>query len=78
MASSDLIHVGSDVTVLGRLLPAPSRLHGFPEEVDLATDVIEVVLPLDVVSGEYEQPRNGVAVCSVPTVTDRERPGGIG
>ena len=61
----DRLDVGAAVAVLRRLLSTPPRLDRLAEEVDLATDVVVVVLALDVVPGELEQPRDGVAVGAV-------------
>ena len=71
-ARRDLLDVGAAVAVLGRLLSTPPRLHRLAEEVDLAADVVVVVLALDLVPGELEQPRDSVAVGAVaadPTVS---------
>src|SRR5439155_22064250 len=45
--------------LLGRLLAAAARLDGLAESVDLAADVVVVVLALDVVAGGLEQTGDG-------------------
>ena len=57
--------VGALVAVLGRLLATPARLDRGAEELHLAAGVVVVVLALDVVAGELEQPRDRVAVGAV-------------
>ena len=54
------------VTAVESVLDPPPGLDGLAEELDLATDVVEVVLALDLVARELEQPRDGVAVRPVP------------
>ena len=61
------------VAVLGRLLPAPPRLDGGAELLHLGAGVVVVVLALDVVPGELEQPRDRVAVGAVPRGGDDDR-----
>jgi hypothetical protein len=61
------------VAVLGRLLAPPHRLDGRPETVHLRPGVVVVVLPLDLVPGELEQPRHRVAVRAVTGRRDRDR-----
>ncbi len=56
LSCRDLLDVGAAVAVLGRLLPTPSRIHRLAEDVDLAPDVVVVVLALDVVPRKLEQP----------------------
>ena len=58
----ELDEVLADVALLGRILPAPAGLDRGAEELDLAADVVEVVLALDLVPGELEQARDRVAV----------------
>ena len=53
------------VAVLGRLLPRRVCLDGPAEPVHLRARVVVVVLPLDIVPGELEQARDGVAVHAV-------------
>ena len=58
------------VAVLGRLLSASPRLDGRAEALDLHAGVVVVVLALDLVPGEVEQPRDRVADtrrCGRPT-----------
>src|SRR6516164_9283969 len=50
-------HVLALVALLGNLLPTRPRAKGVAEQVDLPASVVEVVLRLDVVAGEGEQPR---------------------
>ena len=78
LARRDLLDVVAAVAVLRRLLPTPPRLDRFAEELDLTADVVVVVLALDVVPGELEQPRDGVAVRGVPRRADGERPRRVG
>ena len=73
----DLREVLARVAVLGRLLAPPPGLDGLAEELDLATDVVEVVLALDLVARELEQPRDGVAVRAVPRRADGQRAGRV-
>ena len=54
------------IAVLRRLLPAPHRLDRRAESLHLRAGVVVVVLALDLVAGELEQPRDGVAVRPVP------------
>ena len=70
-------HVRARVPVLGRLLAAPERFDGVAEAVHLRAGVVVVVLALDVVTGEGQQPRHRVAVRAVPRVRDRDRPGRV-
>src|SRR5918995_7304827 len=58
----DLRDVLTRVAVLGGLLAPPPGLDGLAEELDLTTDVVEVVLALDLVARELEQASDGVAV----------------
>ena len=53
--------------------PRPTRGSG-----PSGAGVVVVVLALDVVAGELEQPRDGVAVRAVPCRRDGDRPGRIG
>ena len=66
------------VAVLGRLLAAADGLDGGAKPVHLAAGVVVVVLALDRVAGEREQPRDAVAVGAVPRRRDRDRAGRIG
>ena len=52
LALRDLLDVVPSITILGRLLATPARFDGLAEELDLTTDVVVVVLALDIVSGE--------------------------
>ena len=65
------------VAVLGRLLPAPHRLDRGAEAVHLRAGVVVVVLALDRVARELEQPRDAVAVRAVPRGGDRDRAGRV-
>ena len=65
------------VAVLGWLLSAPDGVDGRAEEVHLRAGVVVVVLALDVVAGELEQPGDGVAVGAVPRGGDGDRPGRV-
>ena len=69
--------IPSAVAVLGRLLPAPDRIHRRAEEVHLASGVVVVVLALDLVAGELEQSRDRVTVGPVSGRGDRDRPGRV-
>ncbi len=71
-------HVGAPVAVVGRLLPAPRRFDRLAEAVHLRAGVVVVVLPLDVVAREGEQPCHGVAVGPVPGRRDGDRPRRVG
>ncbi len=61
------------IAVLGRLLAAPHRVDGGAEAIDLRAGVVAVVLALDRVAGEGEQPRHRVAVGAVAGRRDRDR-----
>ncbi len=65
------------VAVLGRLLAAPYSLDGRLEALHLRTGVVVVVLALDVVPGEREEPCDRVTVGAVPRRRDRDRPGRV-
>ena len=68
----ELGDLGARVAALGRLLAALAGAQRLAEQVDLAARVVEVVLPRDVVAGEGQQPRHGVAVGGVAAGADRE------
>ena len=70
-------HVVAPVPVLGRLLPAPDCVDGGVEALHLRTGIVVVVLALDVVPGEVEEPRHGVAVRAVPRRRDGTGPVGL-
>jgi hypothetical protein len=65
------------VAVLRHLLATPQRIDRTPETIDLRTGVVVVVLALDLVTTECEQPRDAVAVRAVPCVRNEERPGRV-
>src|SRR5207237_326953 len=65
------------IALLGRLFAPPPRRDRLAEEVDLAPDVVEIVLALDVVPREPEEARDGVSVRGVPSRPDRQRPGRV-
>src|SRR6185437_894193 len=58
-------HVLALVAVLRHLLAAATGAQRRAEQIDLAARVVEVVLALDLVAGEREQPRQRVAVGGV-------------
>ena len=66
------------VAVLGRLLAAAHGLDRLAEAVHLAAGVVVVVLALDRVPGEREQPRDAVAVGAVARRRDGHRAGRVG
>ena len=65
------------VAVLGRLLAAAHRVDRRAEAVHLAAGVVVVVLALDRVTGEGEEPGDAVAVGAVACGRDRHRTGRI-
>src|SRR5439155_3456957 len=70
----ELRDVVAPIAVLGRLLPTSRRLDGLAEPVHLRAGVVVVVLALDLVAGEGEQSRDGVAVGAVARRRDGDRP----
>ena len=73
----ELRDVVAVVAVLRRLLPTPHRVDRRAEAVHLRARVVVVVLALDLVARELEQPRDGVAVRAVPRRRDGDRPGRV-
>src|SRR5579885_59482 len=73
-----LADVLAAVAVLGRLAALAHRLDRRAEAVHLRAGVVVVVLALDVVAGELEQPRDRVAVRAVARRRDDDRPGRVG
>src|ERR671910_294610 len=73
----DLRDVLARVALLRGLLAPPPGLDGLAEELDLTTDVVEVVLALDLVARELEQASDGVAVRTVPCGADGQRAGRV-
>ena len=65
------------VAVLRRLLAAPHRVDRGAEAVHLGAGVVVVVLALDRVAGEGEQPGHAVAVGAVAGRRDRHRAGRV-
>ncbi len=65
------------VSVLGWLLPAPACLDRRAEEVHLSAGVVVVILALDVVARETEQPRDGVSVGAVARGGNGDRAGRV-
>ncbi len=65
------------VAVLGRLLAAAHRVDRRAEAVHLGAGVVVVVLALDRVTGEGEQPRDAVAVGAVACRGDGHRAGRV-
>ena len=61
------------VAVLGRLLAARAGLDRLAERCDLAAGVVDVVLALDGVAGELEEPRERVAVGGVAAAGGGQR-----
>ena len=59
-------NVVAAISVLGRLFAPANRLDGLAEPVHLRPGVVVVVLALDVVPRELEQPGHRVAVGAVP------------
>ena len=68
-----LLDVRAAVAVLRSLPAFAHRLDGGPEELHLPARVVVVVLALDVVPGELEQPGDGVAVGAVAGGGDDDR-----
>ena len=73
----DLVHVVADVALGRRFIPTASRLHRLAEELDLPAGVVEVVLLVDLVTRESQQPRYRVSVRAVARRTDRQRRNGV-
>ncbi len=69
----DLRDVGAVVAVLGWLLARANRVDRGAEPVHLGARVVVVVLALDVVAGELEEPRDAVAERAVPGRCDGDR-----
>ena len=74
----ELVDVLTLVAALGNFLPGPARFDRSPEEVDLPARVVEVVLALDLVARELEQPSHRVSVRTVARRADGQRPGRVG
>ena len=73
----ELLHVRAAIAVLRRLFATPQRLDRLVEALHLRAGVVVVVLALDVVARELEEPGDGVAVRGVTPVSDRDRPGRV-
>ncbi len=73
-SSCDVLAV---VAVLGRRLTAPDGLDRGAEALHLRARVVVVVLALDLVAAELEQPRDRVAVGAVAAGRDGDRAGGV-
>ena len=73
----ELRDVLAPVATLGRLLAAAHRLDRGVEQLHLGAGVVVVVLALDIVAGEREEPRDRVSVRAVPRRRDGDRPGGV-
>ena len=71
------VHVLTLVAVLRRLLAAADGVHGCPELLHLRAGVVVVVLALDLVPGQLEQSRDGVADRAVPGRGDGDRAGRV-
>ena len=65
------------VAALGRRVATADGRHGFAEALHLGPGVVVVVLALDLVSREGEQPGDGVADGAVPGGGDDDRPGRV-
>jgi hypothetical protein len=74
----ELAYVVARVAVLGRLLPARPREDRLAEPVDLTAGVVEVVLALDLVADEAQDPPQCVAVRRVAAARGGQRPGRVG
>ena len=77
-ALAELGDVLALVAVLGQRLARHPRGDRRREAVDLAAEVVDVVLALDLVAGELEQPRQRVAVGRVPAARGGQRAGRVG
>jgi hypothetical protein len=66
------------VAVLRGLLPVPNGRDRGAETLHLRAGVVVVVLALDLVPRELEQPRDRVADGAVASRRDRNRPGRVG
>ena len=65
------------VAVLGRLFASPNGVDGCVEELHLPSGVVVVVLALDLLARERQEPRDRVAVRAIPGMRHRERAGGV-
>ena len=74
----ELLDVVALVAVLGRLLAARPRADRLGQAADLAALVVEVVLALDRVAGEREDPPERVAVGGVAAARGGQRAGRVG
>ena len=74
----ELVDVVALVAVLGRLRRRASAPRSTRRSADLAAGVVDVVLALDLVAGELEQPRERVAVGGVAAARRGQRPGRVG
>src|SRR3954447_25681390 len=74
----DLADVGADVAVVGWLPAAGARLDRLAQTRDLAAEVVDVELAVDVVPAEGEQAGERVAVRGVAAVADVQRAGRVG
>jgi hypothetical protein len=73
-----VVDVVAAIAVLGDLLLAPDRHDRGTEVLDLAAEVVEVVLPLDGVTGRRQDAAQQVAGEGAAGIADVERPGGVG
>src|SRR6266542_3036951 len=67
------LDVLAEIAVLRRLLAPPPGLDGGTEALDLQPGVVVVVLALDLVAREGQEPRDRVAEGAVPSCGDRNR-----
>jgi hypothetical protein len=78
----DVLHVVAgicvrrDLDLLAEELPVADR-HGFPEALHLRAAVLDVVLAMNIGTGELEDGREHVAERPATRVRERERTGGI-
>ncbi len=67
----------ASVSVLGRLAALHPRRDRLREAAHLTADVVEEVLPLDIVAGQLEQPRERIPVRRPPAGRHGQGPGGV-
>jgi hypothetical protein len=77
-ARGELAHVGAVVAVLRRRLPSRAGRERLAEAADLAARVVDVVLALDGMPGEGEDPAQAVAVGGVARRGHGERARRVG
>ena len=77
LVAGEVLDVRAVVAVLGDRLAVPRGLDGEAEALHLTARIVVVVLALDSIAGEVEQPRDAVSVRPVSGVRDEDRPGRV-